>query len=83
MIGISPKRIQVVYQSEFTTKDLDIWANENNINLAFSRAEQPMYKSYIELFNGSFRYDCLNLNWFMKMEVANEKIEEYRHEYNH
>jgi putative transposase len=62
MIGISPKRIQVVYQLEFTTKDLDIWANENNINLAFSRAEQPMNKLYIELFNGSFRYDCLNVN---------------------
>jgi len=62
MIGISPKRIQVVYQLEFTTKDLDIWANENNINLAFSRAEQPMNKFYIELFNGSFRYDCLNVN---------------------
>ncbi len=36
-----------------------------------------------QLFNGSFRDECLNVNWFMSMDDEEEKNEEWRHEYNH
>ena len=35
------------------------------------------------LFNGSLRDECLNTNWFMSLEDAQEKIETWRQNYNH
>ncbi|WP_299761872.1 transposase, partial [uncultured Pontibacter sp.] len=33
-------------------------------------------------FNGSFRDECLNVNWFLSLEDAREKIAAWRQEYN-
>ena len=43
-----------------------------------------LYKenAFIESFNGSFRDECLNTNWFLSLEDAKEKIEVWRQEYN-
>ena len=37
---------------------------------------------FIESFNGSFRDECLNINWFLSLSDAREKIENWRDEYN-
>ena len=37
---------------------------------------------HIEFFNRSFRDECLNVNWFLSLEDAQEKIELWRQEYN-
>jgi len=37
---------------------------------------------WIESFNGSFRDECWNVNWFLSMEDAREKIEKWRKDYN-
>ena len=37
---------------------------------------------FIESFNGSFRDECLNTNWFLSLDDAKEKIESWRMEYN-
>jgi len=34
------------------------------------------------LIVGSFRDECLNVNWFLSMEDAQEKIEKWRQEHN-
>ncbi|MFN7584594.1 MAG: IS3 family transposase, partial [Bacteroidota bacterium] len=81
--GITPERIQVDNGSEFISKNFDKWANENNVTLDFSRPGKPTDNPYIESFNGSFRDECLNVNWFMSLEDAEDKIEDWRHEYNH
>jgi hypothetical protein len=31
---------------------------------------------YVESFNGKFRYECLNVNWFLSLEDAAKKIED-------
>ena len=36
----------------------------------------------IESFNGSFRDECLNTNWFISLDDAKQKIEAWRIEYN-
>ena len=77
-----PKRIQVDNGSEFISKDFDKWAYENNVTLDYSRPGKPTDNPYIESFNGSFRDECLNTNWFLSLEDAFEKIEEWRMEYN-
>jgi putative transposase len=38
--------------------------------------------AFIESFNGSFRDECLNVNWFLSLEDAKEKIESWRRDYN-
>jgi putative transposase len=77
-----PKRIQVDNGSEFISKALDKWAYENKVTLDFSRPGKPTDNAFIESFNGSFRDECLNVNWFLSMEDAKEKIEAWRQEYN-
>ena len=37
---------------------------------------------FIESFNGTFRDECLNQNWFLNLKEAREIIEKFRNEYN-
>ncbi len=80
--GEKPKKIQVDNGSEFISKELDRWAYEQKVELVFSRPGKPTDNPYIESFNGSFRDECLNTNWFLSLDDAKEKIEAWRHEYN-
>ncbi len=41
-----------------------------------------MDNAMIESFNGSFRDECLNVNWFFSIEDVREKIEPWRQDYN-
>lgn len=77
-----PERIQVDNGSEFISKALDHWAYENNVILDYSRPGKPTDNPFIESFNGSFRDECLNINWFLSLSDAREKIESWRDEYN-
>ena len=77
-----PKRIQVDNGSEFISKALDKWAYENKVTLDFSRPGKPTDNPFIESFNGSFRDECLNTNWFLSLDDAREKIETWRKDYN-
>jgi putative transposase len=79
---VLPERIQVDNGSEFISKDLDRWAYENKVTLDFSRPGKPTDNPFIESFNGSFRDECLNVNWFLSLEDAEQKIEAWREEYN-
>jgi len=36
----------------------------------------------IESFNARFRLECLNEHWFLSLEDAREKIEEWQQDYN-
>jgi putative transposase len=67
---------------EFISKSLDKWAYERSVNLNFSRPGKPTDNAIIESFNGSFRDECLNTNWFMSLEDAQQKIEAWRRHYN-
>ena len=78
----TPNFIKVDNGPEFISKELDKWAYENKVTLDFSRPGKPTDNAYIESFNGSFRDECLNINWFLSLEDAREKVEEWRREYN-
>jgi putative transposase len=78
----APDRIQCDNGSEFISRVLDKWAYENGVAMDFSRPGKPMDNAMIESFNGTFRDECLNVNWFLSMEDAREKIEKWREEYN-
>ena len=78
----TPERICLDNGPEFISKALDLWAYQSGVTLDFSRPGKPTDNAYIESFNGSFRDECLNVNWFLSIDDAREKIEAWRKEYN-
>lgn len=78
----APERIKVDNGPEFISKELDRWAYENKVVLDFSRPGKPTDNPFIESFNGSFRDECLNTNWFLSLHDARAKIEAWRRDYN-
>lgn len=78
----APERVFLDNGPEFIGKALDRWAYENQVTLDFSRPGKPTDNALIESFNGSFRDECLNAHWFLSLQDAQEKIEQWRTEYN-
>lgn len=77
-----PRIIQVDNGPEFISKNVDLWAYWNHVQLDFSRPGKPTDNAYVESFNASFRLECLNEHWFLSLEDAREKVEEWRRDYN-
>jgi putative transposase len=77
-----PETIVTDNGSEFTSKAMSIWCQANNVNIAFIRPGKPMENGFVESFNGKFRDECLNEQWFLSLNDAREKIEAWREEYN-
>ena len=76
------KSIRADNGPEFISRDLDLWAYQNDVILDFSRPGRPTDNAFIESFNGKFRAECLNAHWFMSLEDAREKLETWRRDYN-
>jgi len=77
-----PSAIRVDQGSEFVSRDLDLWAYQNNVTLDFSRPGKPTDNAFIEAFNGRLRAECLNTHWFLSLADAREKLECWRRDYN-
>ena len=77
-----PKSIRVDQGSEFISRDLDLWAYQNDVVLDFSRPGKPTDNAFIESFNGKFRAECLNAHWFLSLDDARSKMEDWRRDYN-
>ena len=77
-----PERICVDNGPEFISKDLDLWAYLHKVVLDYSRPGKPTDKAFIESFNGRFRDECLNQRWFLRLEDAQTKIEDWCDDYN-
>ncbi len=77
-----PVTIKVDNGSEFISKVMDKWAYERSIELDFSRPGKPTDNAKVESFNGRLRQECLNAHWFLSLEDARRKIDEWRQYYN-
>lgn len=77
-----PDSIRVDNGPEFISKDLDLWAYHEGVKLQFSRPGKPTDNALIESFNGSYRNECLQTHWFLSIEDAQSKIEDWRIVYN-
>jgi len=77
-----PVEIQTDNGPEFRSKALDQWAYENKVKLAFIEPGKPTQNGHIESFNGRFRAECLDQEWFGSLTQAREIIEEWRIHYN-
>lgn len=77
-----PATIRVDQGSEFISRELDLWAYMHGVELDFSRPGKPTDNAFIESLNGKFRAECLNAHWFMSLEDARRKMEDWRRHYN-
>ena len=60
--------------SEFTSKILDKWAYENDVELKFSRPKKPTDNAHIESFNGRFREECRPPTGFYLWKMPETKL---------
>ncbi len=78
-----PLSIMIDNGPEFTSRAFLSWAQYRQIELVFIEPGKPTQNAYIESFNGKFRDECLNMNWFMNLDQAKEIIENWRDDYNY
>ena len=79
----APESITVDNGSEFCSQVMDTWAYRNQVQLGFIRPGKPVENHYIESFNGRLRDECLNLHLFFDLEDAQEKLDQWREDYNY
>jgi putative transposase len=77
-----PEYIVVDNGPEFISNAMDAWAYTRGVTLQFIRPGKPVDNAFVESFNGKFRDECLNQNWFISVEQARRVIEEWRKDYN-
>jgi putative transposase len=77
-----PKQIVCDNGTEFTSKAFMKWAADNNVEIHFIDKGKPMQNAFVESFNGKFRDECLNEEWFLTMNDARKRIKEWSYEYN-
>ncbi len=67
---------------EFTSRAFMGWAQKHGIRHILIEPGRPMQNGYIESFNGKFRDECLNEQWFETLQQARAAIATWRQDYN-
>lgn len=78
----TPISITVDHGTEFTSKALEEWAYRRGVKLDFTHPGKPTENGHIESLNGRLRDECLNVQQFVSLDDAIEKIESWRIDYN-
>jgi putative transposase len=77
-----PKQIMTDNGPEFAGSALDAWAYARDVKLHFIEPGKPSQNGYIESFNGKFRDECLNENYFVDVRDCRAITEAWRRDYN-
>ncbi len=64
--------------TEFTSKAILKWANDNGVEWHYIDSGKPQQNGYIESFNGSLRDECLNEEIFDSLADARQKLSLWR-----
>jgi putative transposase len=67
---------------EFIARALKIWALMNHSETVTIEPGKPWQNGSSESFNGTFRAECLDREWFANLREAKIVIEQWRWEYN-
>ncbi len=57
------------------------WTQKHGIKHILIEPGSPTQNTYIESFNGSFRDECIDENWFESLEQARQSIATWRVDY--
>jgi putative transposase len=77
-----PQAVRTDNGPEFTCRSFMTWAQKHGIQHILIEPGSPTQNAYIESFNGTFRDECLNENWFESLEQARQTIATWRTDYN-
>ena len=77
-----PKEVRVDNGPEFVCRAVRAWCEGKRILLRYIDPGKPMQNGHAESFNGRFRDECLNANWFATLADARRVIEGWRLDYN-
>jgi putative transposase len=77
-----PKAVRTDNGPEFTSRAFMGWAQAHGIRHILIAPGKPMQNGYIESFNGKFRDECLNEQWFQTLSQARAAIAIWRKDYN-
>lgn len=78
----TPELIVIDHGTEFAGRVLDAWAYRHAVKLHFIRPGKPMDNGHCESFNGRFRDEFLNENWFTDIKDAIDRAEAWRVDFN-
>ena len=77
-----PNIIRTDNGPEFTSKDLELWARDNEIQIQFIQPGRPMQNGYIERFNRIYRESILDAYLFFDLDQVRMLTDEWIDEYN-
>jgi putative transposase len=77
-----PEEIHVDNGPEFVCRSVRSWCEKHRVLLRYIEPGRPMQNGHIESFNGRFRDECLNANWFWNLASARTQVECWRTDYN-
>jgi len=78
----APRYLRSDNGPEFVSRAILRWLARQQINTALIDPGKPWQNGFDESFNGKFRDECLNLEWFRSRAEAKVIIESWRREYN-
>ncbi|WP_298856196.1 IS3 family transposase [uncultured Ruegeria sp.] len=68
--------------TEFTSRAILKWANDNGVEWHYIDPGKPQQNAFIESFNGSLRDELLNEEMFDSLDDARRKLALWRYDYN-
>ena len=77
-----PQVIRTDNGPEFTSRRFLSWSMEKRVRATTIQPGKPVQNAHIESFNGRFRDECLNVNWFSNLNDARWKVQQWRLDYN-
>jgi len=77
-----PSIIRVDNGPEYTSKDFELWAKDQQISIQYIQPGRPMQNGYIERFNGSYRREVLDAYVFFELYEVRQLTHDWIQEYN-
>ncbi len=78
-----PKRIRSDNGPEYVSDLMQAWCTQHGIEHVFTQPGHPQQNAYVERFNRTVRYECLNQYLFRELEEVEDYTTIWQHFYNH
>nr|AFH57373.1 transposase AB [Acinetobacter baumannii]AKP49137.1 transposase AB [Acinetobacter baumannii] len=78
-----PKRIRTDNGPEYISELMEKWCDQHGIEHVFTQPGNPQQNAYVERFNRTVRYECLNQYLFRDLSEVQDYTTDWQYFYNH